>query len=274
MTRCRQFKKQSVEQRLTFVRKQGLCKNCFQPSHKVQSCPKNSYCKIPTCRMKHSTFLHPKSPDRNVGNLPSNEGPVNEGDRRATGNNNNTAHNAYISGDSQCALTGTGVPTIGLPIVPVRIRARSADPPVLTYAFLDSGSNTTFCSWQLMEMLTVNGEQTTLSLTTLGKQNSVTECRVFKLEVFDEQNFIELLTVFSTTELPVSKNSIPQQEDVSKYPYLKGIQRPKIDTPIGLLIGNDVPKALEPKQVIIANIDKGPYAVKTIFGWTLNGPLE
>ncbi|XP_068716993.1 uncharacterized protein [Montipora capricornis] len=274
-TRCRQFKKQSVDQRLTFVRKQGLCENCFQPGHKVQSCPKNSYCKIPTCHTKHSTFLHPKSPDHNVGNLPSNERPINEDDRRATGNNNDRAHNAYVNGDSQCASTGAGVPTIGLPIVPVKVRARSADPPVLTYAFLDCGSNTTFCSQQLMEMLTVDGEQTTLSLTTLGKHDSVTECKVFKLEVFDlnERNFVELPTVFSTPQLPVGKNSIPQQEDVNKYPYLKGIQLPKIDAPIGLLIGNDVPKALEPKQVIASN-DKGPYAVKTIFGWTLNGPLD
>ena len=93
-------------------------------------------------------------------------------------------------------------------------------------------------------MLTVDGEHTTLSLTTFGKQNSMMECRVFKLEVFDlkEQNFVENPTVFSTPQLPVSKNSIPQQEDVSKYPYLKGIHLPKISTPIGLLIGNDVPK--------------------------------
>ena len=228
------------------MRSHGLCENCFQTGHKVQSCPKNSYCKIPTCRTKHSTFLHPKSPDRNVGNSPSNEGPINEGSRRATGNNNNSAHNAYVNGASQSALTGAGVPTIGLPFVPIKVRARSADPPVLAYAFLDSGSNTTFCSQQLMEILTVGSEQTILSLTTLGKQDSVTECRFFKLEVFDlnEQNFVELPTVFSTPQLPVSKNSIPQQEDVSKCPYPKGVQLPKIDAPIGLLIGNDVPKAL------------------------------
>jgi len=136
-------------------------------------------------------FLHPKSPDRSVGILPSNKdrsvgilpsykGPIKEGDGRAVGNNNNRALNVYVNGDSQCALTGVGIPTIGLPIVPVKVRARSADPPVLTYAFLDSGSNTTFCSQQLMETLAVDGEQTTLSLTTLGKQNSVTECRCFQ----------------------------------------------------------------------------------------------
>ena len=128
LTHCRQFKKESVEQRLTFMCKRGLCENCFQPCHKVQSCPKNSYCKIPTCGTKHLTFLHPKSPDHNIGNLPSNESPINEGDKRVTGSNNNSAHNAYINGNSQCALTGAGVPTIGLPIVPVKVRARSADP--------------------------------------------------------------------------------------------------------------------------------------------------
>ena len=269
LTRCRQFKKQTVEQRLTFVRKKGLCENCFQTGHAVQSCPKNSYCKIPTCSTKHSTFLHPKSPDQSNGNLLI-ESPIGGGDRNATGNSN-----GYVNGDSQCALTGAGVSAIGLPIVPVKVRARSADPPVLTYAFLDSGSNTTFCSRQLMKSLAVGGEPTCLSLTTLGKQNSPTECTVFKLEVFDleEQNFVELPTVFSTPQLPVSTDSIPQQEDVIRYPYLQGIKLPKIDASVGLLIGNDVPKALEPKQVI-GSKDKGPYAVKTVFGWTLNGPLD
>ena len=91
----------------------------------------------------------------------------------------------------------------------------------------------------------------------------MTECRVFKLDVFylNEQNFVELSTVFSTPQLPVSKINIPQQEDVSKHPYLKGIWLPKIDAPIGLLIGNNVPNTLEPKKVIASN-DRGPYAIK------------
>ena len=275
LTRCREFKKQSVEQRLTFVRKRSLCENCFQPGHTVQSCPKNSYCKIPTCRTKHSTFLHPKTQDRNNGNLPPNEGRIIERDGSAAGNNNGNAQNGYVNCDSHCALTGAGALTVGLPIVPVKVKARGSDTPVLTYAFLDGGSNTSFCSHQLMEMLSIDGEKTTLSLTTLGKQNSATECRVFKLEVFDldEHNFVELPTVFSTPKLPVSKDSIPQQEDVSKYPHLRGIQLPKIDACIGLLIGNDVPKALEPKEIRECK-DQGPYAVRTMFGWTINGPLE
>ncbi|KAK3752073.1 hypothetical protein QZH41_005572 [Actinostola sp. cb2023] len=43
-------------------------------------------------------------------------------------------------------------------------------------------------------------------------------------------------------------------------------------TDIDLLIGNDVPKALEPKQVKESQ-DGGPYAIRTLLGWTINGPL-
>lgn len=48
---------------------------------------------------------------------------------------------------------------------------------------------------------------------------------------------------------------------------------PQIDAGIGLLIGTNVPKILEPWKVINSK-GNGPYAVKTILGWTVNGPLE
>ena len=67
---CRRFKKQSVKHRLMFVRKHGLCENCFQPDHKVQSCPKNRYFKIPACHTKHSRFLHPKHRIAKLGTSP------------------------------------------------------------------------------------------------------------------------------------------------------------------------------------------------------------
>ena len=260
LTRCHEFKKQSVDQRLTFVRKEDLCENCFLSGHTVRSCPKSSYCKISNCHTKHSTFLHPKVPDRNIGSPPSNENR--KGDGRLAEDNKGNANNGYVNSDSCCGLTRAGLSTIGLPIVPVRVKASGTDASVLTYAFLDGGSNTTFCSQQLMEKLAVNGEKTSLSLTTLEKQNSVTECRVFKLEVLDldVHNYVELPAVFSTPKLQVSEESIPRQEDVNMYPHLNGIQLPKIDACIGLLIGNDVLKALEPKEMRGCK-DQGPYAV-------------
>lgn len=62
-----------------------------------------------------------------------------------------------------------------------------------------------------------------------------------------------------------------QQKDVKKCKYLKEVHLPPIDAGIGLLIGTNVPKILEPWKVIR---EDGPYAVKTILGWIVNGPLE
>lgn len=89
----------------------------------------------------------------------------------------------------------------------------------------------------------------------------------------NDDNFIELPTVFSTPNLPVSKDSIPRQEDVSNYPHVRDNHIPDTESDIGLLIGNDVPEALEPKEIRDSK-GGGPYAVRTIFGWTANGPLE
>ena len=147
LTHCREFKKQSADQRLTFVRKKDLCENCFLSGHTVQSFPKSSYCKIPNCHTKHLIFLHPKVPDRYIGNPPSNENT--KGYRRPAEVNNGNANNGYVNSDSCCDLIGAGLSTIVLPIVPVTVKASGSDASVLTYAFLDGGSNTTFCTINL-----------------------------------------------------------------------------------------------------------------------------
>lgn len=46
----------------------------------------------------------------------------------------------------------------------------------------------------------------------------------------------------------------------------------QINATIGLLIGVNAPKALEPWRIINSEGD-GPYAVKTLLGWVINGPL-
>ena len=89
-----------------------------------------------------------------------------------------------------------------------------------------------------------------------------------QLEVFDleEENFIELPLVFSTPKLPVASESVPRQEDVDRWPHLKGVTVAEINADVGLLIGHDVPKALEPKEVRESQ-NRGPYAAKTLLCW-------
>ena len=48
---------------------------------------------------------------------------------------------------------------------------------------------------------------------------------------------------------------------------------PEIDAEVELLIGVDAPKVIEPWQIINSQVN-GPYAVKTLLGWMVNGPLS
>ena len=84
---------------------------------------------------------------------------------------------------------------------------------------------------------------------------------------------IELPDVLSKEKLNISPSGISSQADVDRWPHLKGIELPdKIIGDVELLIGQDVPSALEPVEVRSSQ-NHGPYPTRTKFGWTLNGPL-
>jgi len=108
----------------------------------------------------------------------------------------------------------------------------------------------------------------------LSRNRTVTvKCKVVSLVVHSlhENEFIDLPSVFSTPALPITCD-IPKQEDFKRWPQLSGIYIPKVETQVGLLIGNDNPKALEPREIKQSR-RKGPFTVRTVFGWTINGPL-
>ena len=99
------------------------------------------------------------------------------------------------------------------------------------------------------------------------------KCKVVSLVVHSlpEDECIDLPSVFSTPALPITCDDIPKQEDFKRWPHLSGIYIPKVEAQVGLLIGNDNPKALEPRKIKQSK-RKGPFAVRTVFGWVINGP--
>ncbi|KAG7518796.1 hypothetical protein JOB18_044067 [Solea senegalensis] len=99
--------------------------------------------------------------------------------------------------------------------------------------------------------------------------------QIMGLEVgnLDGGEFIDLPEVYTQTKIPVSKENLFTQSELRKWSYLYEIQVEEIDADIELLIGKNVPKALERWQMINSQIN-GPYTVKTLFGWVVNGPLK
>ena len=108
----------------------------------------------------------------------------------------------------------------------------------------------------------------------MQRTNEAIECSLVNLEVSDlsDLNVIELPMLYSQPSLPVSTNAIGTQEDVNRWPHLKGITVPNIEAEIGLLIGRDVPQVLQPVEVRESK-NGGPFAMHTVFGWVLNRSL-
>ena len=55
--------------------------------------------------------------------------------------------------------------------------------------------------------------------------------------------------VYSRPSLPLSTDTTATQEDVDRWPHLKGIELPSINGEMSLLLGSDVPRILQPIKV-------------------------
>ena len=71
----------------------------------------------------------------------------------------------------------------------------------------------------------------------------------------------------------MSREQVPSQDDINRWTYLSHIAVPALDAKVGILIGNNVPKVTEPWE-LVNSLGDGPYAVRSLLGWSINGPLR
>ncbi|KAL1281783.1 hypothetical protein QQF64_000586 [Cirrhinus molitorella] len=107
-----------------------------------------------------------------------------------------------------------------------------------------------------------------------GEQKLMNSFVISNLEVcgLEDTTFIELPKVFTHGSIPVHAGNIPKQSDIQRWPYLQEVSIPEIEADVGLLIGVNCSRAMEPWRIINGQ-DGGPYAVKTAIGWVVNGPI-
>ena len=111
LSQCKDFRRRNVSDRYQIAREKELCYNCVIPGHYAAACPKSSFCKVDGCEDKHSTFLHPPAVHATSGTQPD------------VG-----TQSAYVNVDKlQCAFSGVGGSVTGLPVVPVKVRAKGSD---------------------------------------------------------------------------------------------------------------------------------------------------
>lgn len=155
-------------------------------------------------------------------------------------------------------------------IIPVKVKMKEGITIVETYAFLDPGSSVSFCSTSLMEKLGCHGKSKKITIETMGSPHTMDTRVIQGLQVCDLnlENEIQMPSLYTKDNLPVSRSHIPTSDDISQYPHLRDIDIPQLDCSIDLLIGNNVPDAYTPHQVRTG--EQGtPHATKTRLGWIL-----
>lgn len=250
---CKQFKGKKHKEKLLFLREKRICFACLCSGHMSRDCERRLTCQV--CSQTHPTVLH-----------------IN---RQTTALEQERKPSKHSGSLTTCGHTGAGKDRCVLSILPVKVKTSKGNHIINTYAFLDPGSSGTFCSEHLMQKLNVTGKRTNFLLRTMGQTKVTPAYSLFDVEVsgLDSNDFYLLPEIITQQKMPVTTDDMITSEDLCKWPYLSKVHIPSIKANVDLLIGTNAPKLLEPWEVINSQ-GNGPYAVRTVLGWVVNGPLD
>ncbi|XP_042887785.1 uncharacterized protein LOC122263440 [Penaeus japonicus] len=255
---CSQFIKLTKEKRLMEVRKAKLCFNCLRSNHRVTTCRKATVCEVDKCGMWHHKLLHDAF---NKEDASEKAGKVSTQPKVST---------------KSCACNPSKDSKIALPIVKVKVGRLGMDNHISTLALLDPGSNSTFCTKALIDKLGISGKSVTLNMTTLNKVED-TEVEEITLEMVTggrKKQTIVLEKVYALKDFPPSlQGGVTSQVDVKNWRHLESLELPNVNAEVvSIVIGQDYPHLLKPQEVRSGK-DNEPYAIRTVLGWAINGPV-
>ena len=227
---CYKFRNMPFSERCAYVNSNNLCTLCLSKDHLLSECRSSYLCKVNNCGKKHSSSLHAYA----VNQTPSTAHCINSNDKS----------------------------DVYMPTVPVVINGTFP-----TFALLDTGSSTTFCSRRLINQLKLQGANISFKLRTLnGSKNSCSEVVEFQMSSKDGIQCLYMNNVLVVDSIPVEYSSI---SDVSKYNHLKDLTFAH-ESNADILIGQDNSAALVPLEVRTGPVG-APFATRTLMGWSLNG---
>ena len=139
---------------------------------------------------------------------------------------------------------------------------------------LDNCSQGCFVNFSLVKNLRIKGRKTSVSVKTLTGERIHISFAVDGLKVSRTSGLDFESINIPNVDLPVDSSKIATPEKIKKWNYLQEVSEINQgdDVKVEPLIGVNCPRALEPVQAI-ASRDGGPYAMKTVLGWCIVGPI-
>ena len=222
LERCHKFRAQNLQQRRDLVKSKRVCHACLSPGHFVKNCRGARMCGVEGCQRRQHPLLH--SSEVISSNTKNPHVPAAPTPETANGNNTNPAQDTGPNGPLTSGVGITNSSTRGhrvaLQVIPVKVSTPYGDRVIETYAFLDSGSNTTMCLSSLAEEVGADCTPIEFTLSTVSG-NEKRKVQQLSLDVVGVATGkgVRLDKVWTADCLPVAAESIPMNADVQQWSH-------------------------------------------------------
>lgn len=234
----------SVPDRWATAKRIGACFICLNISHRAADCRKRTRCSEEGCNRSHHTLLHAS--------------------RDAESNTQTKS--------GQCLLASTSNKPVRLGIVPVGVVTSRGI--VSALAFLDSGSDTTLVKETFAQRHQLAATPSSITISTVNSTRVVVAKRI-KLELtpLEGGRPLEVADAYTVSDLPMrAARSLKTLSE--RWSHLRAVPFMEHNsTEVDILIGCDIPEAHWVLDQILGGRTE-PFAARTVFGWTLFGPLN
>ena len=242
IARCIRFKKMSLEDKRSAVKKHNLCFCCLKQGHGSAQCERT----CPICQKKHHYHLHEDSTSKH--------------------DDKKTAASTDVVSLSTFKPNGRA----SLGVLKVRVQANGKESQCL--ALVDSGCNQTLLRRRVADELGIKGSPYVYTMNTMNGKASHNEIRCeFTVTAEDETG-----TVTVEDALTIPSISIYARYDGTaheKWPHLSDLRFPKLSGEVDLIIGTDCTDMFWTLQERRGG-RKEPIARRTQLGWILLGPTD
>ncbi|XP_053363240.1 uncharacterized protein LOC128533064 [Clarias gariepinus] len=271
LPKCRRFLEKAVTERVKFIQGEKLCFGCLKPGHYSKSCSNRKVCE--RCNKGHPTCLHEER-SKEEQKTPQDE--TNSSNERPSQKNQAQTEQLIAIATTNRVIRQKGNMQTAA-IIPVWLSSKlQPSQEILTYALLDTQSDTTFVLSEVAGTLDVIKEPVKLELSTMTSKTTVIQSQRLKgLQVrgFYSNQRISLPSTFTREFIPANQDHIPTSETAKAWSHLKHLQAeiaPLQECVVGLLIGYNCSQALLPREIVSGKDDE-PYAQRTDLGWSIVG---
>ncbi|XP_014900158.1 uncharacterized protein LOC106954875 [Poecilia latipinna] len=261
VAKCPTFAAKTIDEKKVFIRENHLCFGCLRKGHVTKECKVRHSCS--KCGRRHPTCLHTEG--------------IKEPKETKTEDSVSHAENGNKEVHKVMTHVLTRKTSATSSIVPVFVSAASEpQKEILTYALLDTQSDSSFILGDLASELNVDKKPVQLKLSTMTSVDTVVASGLasnLQVRRFDSDAHVKIKQAYSRDFIPVDKSHIPTRETALQWPHLKGLAnqlQPLQDCEVGLLIGYDCPSALAPLEIVTGQLNE-PFAQRTILGWSIIG---